>query len=76
MGHIDCNAEKSLKTAALIVYASVNGQDSWHPLKREEVPEWVCEPDNMAHLVAGDMCCNPASGGVGSLWYRAERVEI
>lgn len=65
----------TLTQGTLIIYASVNGDDPWHPLIAEEVPEWVKSPDTLGRMVAGEMCCNAAEGDKGSLWYRAERMS-
>ena len=64
-----------MNTANLIIYASVNGRDTWHPLLPDEVPEWLKEPDTMGYLVAGEMAFKPSEGDSGSLWYRAEKVD-
>jgi hypothetical protein len=61
--------------AYLIVFVSKDGETDWHPLRWDEVPEWVKHPDNMARLVDGDMCQDPTQGEAGSSWYKAERVE-
>lgn len=63
-----------LTQGTLIVFASVNGDDPWHPVTADEVPEWVKHPDTMGRMVAGEMCCKADEGEKGSLWYRAERV--
>lgn len=63
-----------LTQGVLIVYASVNGSDPWHPLTDKEVPEWVKQPDTLGRMVAGEMCFKADEGDKGSLWYRAERV--
>lgn len=46
---------------------------SWKLVLPADVPEWVKEPDNMARLVAGDMCSKPEADEFG--WYRAEKVS-
>ena len=61
--------------AYMIVFVSKDGENDWHPLRWDEVPEWVKHPDNMARLVDGDMCQDPTLGAEGSSWYKAERVE-
>lgn len=60
-----------LKQANLVILTSVNGRDGWHPLKAEEVPDWVKTPDNMARMVAGYQCMDPTQPDDGSAWYRA-----
>jgi hypothetical protein len=62
------------KQAVLVVYASTNGRDNWHPLLSAEVPEWVKAPDTMGRLVAGEQCMDVRQGESGSMWYRAERA--
>jgi len=54
--------------ARLIIFVSVDGDDPWHPIKNDEVPTWLKDPDVIGRLVSGDMCSNGAS------WYRAEVV--
>lgn len=62
--------------ARLVIFVSVNGRDNWHPVKADEVPEWVKDPDNMGRLVAGEACMKCDEGDAGSLWYRAEKVDL
>ncbi len=64
-------AEPELKTAFLVIEASINGRDLWHPVHADELPDWVRDPDNMGRMVAGDMCMKADEGEAGSLWYRA-----
>lgn len=61
--------------ALLVILRSPNGRDGWTPVKPEDVPAWVKAPDNMAKLVAGEMCMKADEGQSGSDWYRAEKVE-
>jgi hypothetical protein len=63
------------KQARLVILESENGRDGWKPLMPEQVPEWVKHPDNLARLVAGEMCMDPTKGDKGSPWYRAEKLE-
>lgn len=65
----------SSKQAHLVIFASVNGRDGWHPLAPAEVPAWVKDPETMGRLVAGEMCMDTAQGDQGSSWYRAERAQ-
>jgi hypothetical protein len=60
-----------LKQERLVILTSVNGRDGWHPLKAEEVPDWVKTPDNIARMRAGFDCMDPTQEGDGSNWYRA-----
>lgn len=74
-----------IKQARLVIFASVNGRDNWHPLLPAEVPAWVREESVMGRLVNGEMCMDTADGhrgvialpaeGTGSLWYKAVKVE-
>lgn len=61
--------------ALLVILRSPNGRDNWEPVKPEDVPAWVKEPQRMARLVDGDMIMDPTEGEKGSAWYRAEKVE-
>lgn len=63
------------RTALLVILKSPNGRDDWTPVKQEDVPDWVKEPDRMARLIDGDMVCDPTMGPTGSSWYRAEKVN-
>jgi hypothetical protein len=63
-----------LKQANLVILTSVTGRDGWHPLKFEEVPDWVKTPDNIARLRAGFACMDPTQPNDGSNWYRAVKL--
>lgn len=67
--------EQSIKQAYLVIHCSVNGRDGWHPVKDDELPAWVKEPDVMCRLVRGECAMKCDEGEVGSMWYRAEKVE-
>lgn len=62
------------KQTRLVIYESPNGRGGWHPMLPSELPDWVKHPDIIGHLVAGEMCCDPALGEKGSNWYKAVRV--
>lgn len=62
----------SQQQARLVIYASDNGRDDWRPIKPEDVPDWVADPDNLGRLVAGEMCMRADDGPAGSPWFRAE----
>lgn len=48
------------------------GNEGWHPLKPEEVPEWITgDPDLLLKLAYGDMV--RYSDGV---WYRAVKLPL
>lgn len=64
-----------LAQGLLVILKSDNGRDGWTPVMPEDVPEWVKAPDNMARLVAGEMCMKPDEGEKGSAWYRAEKLD-
>lgn len=54
----------------LVIFISPNGEDHWTPVKPDEVPAWVQDPDNMARLVAGEVCmCDVEESG--SNWFMA-----
>ena len=64
--------------ARLVILRSANGEDDWTPVKPEDVPDWLRDPDVMGRLVAG----NIAQGPVNVLlpdelrpWYGACCVE-
>ena len=64
--------------ARLIILRSANGEDGWTPVKPDDVPAWLKEPDVMGRLVAGEM----AQGPVNVLlpdemrpWFRAEKAQ-
>lgn len=57
--------------ANLVILASENGRDQWTPVKPEDVPAWVKEPDNVSRMMAGYACVKCDEGEKGSLWYRA-----
>ena len=59
------------KQANVVLLASVNGRDHWHPVKPEAVPAWVKEPDAMGRIVAGEAAMKCDEEGDGSMWYRA-----
>lgn len=61
--------------ALLLILRSRNGRDGWVLVKPEDVPAWVKSPDNMAKLVAGEMCMKSDEGVDGSDWFRAEKVD-
>lgn len=67
---------ETLSQARLIIYASPNGRDGWAPVKPEAIPAWVKAPDNVARLVAGEMCMKADEGTAGSDWYRAEKLPM
>lgn len=68
-------AEADLKQAILVILASVNGRDGWHPIRQPECPAWLLEPNVMGALVAGEMCMKCDEGESGSVWYRAETLH-
>jgi hypothetical protein len=70
--------EGELAQANLIIVRSPNGRDGWEPVPPAEVPTWVKSPDNIAHLVAGEMCMKRDENDrtdKGSDWYRAISVD-
>lgn len=64
-----------VKQVKATILTSATGRDPWHPLKADEVPAWVKDPDNMARLVKGEACMKCDEGPNGSNWYRAEVLE-
>lgn len=65
--------ELNIAEEFLVVFVSANGRDNWHPVRAEEVPDFVKRPEIMARLVAGEECMDCAEGRSGSSWYRAVR---
>lgn len=63
------------KEAMLVILRSLNGRDHWELVKPEDVPEWVKDPDNMAHLVRGDACMLDGDDQVDDHWYCARSPE-
>lgn len=59
-----------LKQVRMVIQRSSNGRDGWQPVRPEDVPDWVLDPDNMARLVDGEQCMRPRDGDAGSDWYR------
>lgn len=66
---------EGIKQDNIIIFTSVNGREPWHPVKPEEVPEWVKHPDNMAKMLSGEECMKCDEGVAGSAWYRAVRLS-
>lgn len=65
----------SITFAQLVVYRSEDGRTNWQPVKGEDVPDFVRDPDVMARLADGEECMDCAQGNSGSAWYRAVSVE-
>lgn len=59
----------------LVILRSEDGRDNWQSVLPADVPEWVKAPENIARLVAGDMCMKADEGEKGSDWFRAEVVQ-
>lgn len=66
------------KSAVCIIYKSPDGENNWTPVKPEDVPGWIKEPDVMARLVKGEMARNDRSALLvpedARPWYRAHVV--
>jgi len=45
--------------ARLVILRSANGEDDWTPVKPEDVPDWLRDPDVMGRLVAGYIAQGP-----------------
>lgn len=73
--NLEAKSRPPLKQASAVIFTSANGRAPWHPLKPEEVPEWVKHPDVMARLLAGEECYDPTIGDKGSNFYRAVRTD-
>lgn len=63
------------KKGLFVIYScdhpSQNPAD-WKPVKMEELPAWVIDPDNLGLMATGMMCMKCDEGDAGSLYYRAE----
>lgn len=57
--------------AKLVVEVSITGDPPWHPVKSEEVPDWLKDPDVMGYLVEGGVAHVP---DLNTPYYRARRV--
>lgn len=54
----------------LVVFTSANGSDGWTPVKPENVPAWVKDPDVMARMVDGEACMDDEQES-GTNWFMA-----
>lgn len=54
----------------MVIQRSENGRDNWQPVKPNDVPDWVKDPDNITKLIQGEQCMRPKDGNAGSDWYR------
>jgi hypothetical protein len=71
---IDTEAQNAMPNiGTLIIFQSDNGMDGWTPVKPEDVPAWVKDPDNLARLVDGEACQNTEQES-GEKWYMAQRL--
>ena len=64
--------------ALMIILRSPNGEDGWTPVKPEDVPDWLKEPDAMGRLVDGYMAQGPVNiilPDENRPWYRAQKAE-
>ena len=59
-----------IKQSFLVIFKSANGRDGWKPVKPEDVPDWVKDPDNVSRLVDGEACMDPTSES-GTDWFMA-----
>lgn len=59
----------------LVIFTSTTGRAPWHPIRADEVPAFVKDPDVMARLASGEECMDCAQGSTGSNWYRALPVS-
>lgn len=56
-----------------LVFLSSTDEETWTPVRPEDVPEWVKHQDVLGNLANGDMARDEAQGPE---WYRAERIGI
>lgn len=56
-----------LREARFVIYSSPD-EETWTPCRREEIPDWLLDPDVLGGLADGTM--NVRNGG--GLFYRAE----
>ena len=59
------------KCGELVIYKSLDCK-TFDPVKTEDVPEWVKDPDVLARMVDGEACQNKDE--LGSPWFTAKRV--
>jgi len=63
-------ADEGISEGMFVIFRSENGRDGWKPVKPEDVPDWVKDPDNMAHMVDGEACMDPTQDS-GTDWFMA-----
>lgn len=61
--------------ANLIVFRSPNGRDGWIAVKPDQVPVWLKTDENIAQMMAGNMCCDCGEGDKGSDWFAAMTAD-
>ncbi len=67
------NRHEEPKAAFLMILNSKNGTTDWTPVKPEDVPAWLQEPQVMGNLVHGNMATHPTEK---TGWFRAEHVAL
>lgn len=54
----------------LVILTSPNGIDGWTPVKPDDVPSWVKDPDIVARMVDGEACMDDTQES-GTNWFLA-----
>ena len=62
---------RETKKALFVILASENGRDGWRPVKHDDLPQWLLDPDVLGRLVNGDVAMKCDEWPKGSLHYRA-----
>lgn len=62
-----------MSTVNVAFMASPTGRDPWHPVKAEEVPDWVKHPDIIRRLLDGEEVQDVKKI---SSWYRAVQLPM
>lgn len=62
---------EGMKQARLVIFESPHGRGEWKPLKPEDVPAWVKNPDVLGRIVSGEIAMDTAHG---TNWYCAQQV--
>lgn len=67
----------SQEQGLLIIYKSNDDCKTFDPVKTEDVPEWVKDPDVIAHMVDGEAVINhEPTDNLTATYYIAKRVLL
>jgi hypothetical protein len=65
--------KKTTSPVVLVIFESDTGDEgTWSPLKPEQVPEWLKDPDTLARLRRGDVCQDIKHS---PKWYSAQELR-